>query len=148
MNYKEETIWLAAMLEGEGSFCRTGVHKERRVNNSVRVNFASTDKDIAEKVARIMGVQCKKKLSLSRQHRMAKGDKMEYDAYATGENAVQVMRRVLLYMGQRRTEKINELLTIAAQRVPRAVSLARGRQSRGYKLGPRSLAALASFGAH
>src|SRR5208282_4512088 len=116
MNYKEETIWLAAMFEGEGTFCLQGVHKERRVNNSIRAQFGSTDQDVTEKVAKIMGTECKEVTSPS--HKM-RGDKQMYYTYATGDNAVQIMKRILPYMGKRRTEKINEMLEIAAQRVPR-----------------------------
>jgi hypothetical protein len=54
MNQKE-LHWLAGLLEGEGSFTLEHRSRRKHLPPKVRVSVATTDKDVAEKVASILG---------------------------------------------------------------------------------------------
>lgn len=89
--------WLAAMLEGEGSFMpKTG--------GTVRVQFASTDLDIANRVHRLMGgtVRAEQPTGLSK--------KILYRVVVSGFKARRLMRRVWPIMGYRRRARIDDCL--------------------------------------
>lgn len=93
-----DTAWLAGWLEGEGSFMYHG-------KKNVQVYFSCTDKDIMDRLAKLM------KYTGNIHARMKKeGWKMSYSFCITGNKAVRVMELIRPYMGERRGEKIDELL--------------------------------------
>lgn len=90
------TIWLAGLLEGEGSF---DLHRGKYP----RVRVAMSDRDTVGRAATLMG--CRVRLSL----RPAPYRAM-WHAEISGSRAAAVMTEVLPHMGARRSAKIAEVL--------------------------------------
>lgn len=110
----DDTIWLAAWLEGEGWFglCR----------GSISIQATSTDHDILLKVARLMdAAKVREKRKLQPHHKQA------YVCRVTGNKAESVMRAIYPYMGDRRREKIDTLLIWRAGAPQRKAELMRKR---------------------
>lgn len=97
-NYELEIAWLAGYLEGEGCFYVTKL-------NSVGITVTSTDEDIVDRVASMFG----------REKRGPKFGKPARKPYFTvgvhSDRAVKIMNEILPYMGERRSEKIKEILS-------------------------------------
>lgn len=100
---KEDLIWLAGWLEGEGCFC---FHKS---NGSTTVEAGSTDLDIIRKVARLVDGRIENCTSYRKSNR-----KPFYRVRIFGTKSEKLMRSVLPFMGERRTAKILELLDFRA----------------------------------
>jgi hypothetical protein len=96
MMTNEDTIWLAGLLEGEGTF---DLHRDRYP----RVRVAMTDRDVVGRAATLFGSSIR--LSLKRLPYKA-----TWHAEITGAKAVAIMRAVLPHMGSRRSGKIAEIL--------------------------------------
>lgn len=99
---KEETAWLAGILEGEGCFLLDYSGGDRR---RVVVALKMTDKDIVERVQRLFGGRAMRKIQPPNDHH-----KSLYLVRVQGKKAQEVMRRIYPHMGQRRREKIDSLL--------------------------------------
>ena len=99
-----ELAWLAGLLEGEGCFW---LRKPRGARQSCSPYLAvsMTDKDVVERVAKIFGVQVKKKPDQRKAHY-----KPCWTVQASGPRAALWMNRMLPFMGMRRTARINEVL--------------------------------------
>jgi len=118
MTYEQETLWLAGWLEGEGSFmCRPNC-------NEVRITVGSTDEDVVRRAAAICG---------NRRVYSDEARKKRLPHYQTlwrfeilGDDAIEVAKRILPFMGQRRKTKIEFLLVRAANRISRSESGRRG----------------------
>jgi hypothetical protein len=96
-----ETAWLAGILEGEGCFV---------FSRTPSIRLAMTDEDVVARVAELLG-----KHYVSRSPR--KGQNLfVHTVEVFGEGARETMRAVLPYMGNRRAEKINEVLKLSAAR--------------------------------
>ena len=109
MLQNEDTIWLAAWLEGEGWF---GLSK-----GSIAIQACSIDRDVIERVARLLdapSIQLKKWTTQTRNQ--------VYVCRITGNKADQIMRQVMPYMGQRRRQKIDFLLSYRAGNHDRRVA--------------------------
>ena len=115
MTYEQETLWLAGLLEGEGYFGK------QSNSNSVVVQLLMTDEDVVRHAAIVM----KANVHLARDARVNR--KAAYRAFCCGENAINLMARLLPFMGTRRKEKITQLLEISKKRISRAEALQRGR---------------------
>lgn len=105
MTYEQETLWLAGLLEGEGCF-RARIH-------SVIVRLKMTDEDVVRKAAVLMGGKCKRLPHYGRPSHW----KTSFEVNVCSEKAIQVMKRILPFMGQRRKAKIEELLERASHRM-------------------------------
>lgn len=93
-----ETIWLAAILEGEGSF----THKRP---GSPSVKMQMTDEDVVRRAHQFAGVG-----TVSGPH-TRKDYKLTWTWHVQNrQDAAMVMLRVLPFMGHRRQKKILELL--------------------------------------
>lgn len=93
----EETIWLAGLLEGEGSFLF-------RKGGSPKISCAMTDLDIIEYIQNLVGG---KVYAVSRQKEHHK------DAWVWilhGKDAIDLMKILLPYMFSRRYNRINEVI--------------------------------------
>lgn len=105
-----DIVWLAGLLEGEGCFTpdtNCGKYKRR----SPRVKLKMTDRDVVERAAALMDVECRPVKDPSHLALVRTGKaKQAFSASATGDRGRAVMRAVLQYMGKRRTEKILESL--------------------------------------
>lgn len=99
---RDDLLWLAGLLEGEGSF---DAHKGRYA----RVRLGMTDRDIVTRAATVMGSRVRLALH-------ALPDKASWHTEITGTTAVEIMREILPYMGARRSQKIAEVLGVVAYR--------------------------------
>lgn len=93
---RDDLIWLAGLLEGEGSF---DLHKGRYP----RIRVGMTDRDVVGRAATLMGA----KVRLSLKPAPAKA---MFHAEVSGERATALMRLLLPHMGARRSAKIAEVL--------------------------------------
>ena len=106
MTRREEIIWLAGLLEGEGYF---GIHPDRRPGDRrgrLEVRLKMTDRDVVERAAGLFPSGASVRPVIDPRPRKS-------DCYRIGWNgatAESVMRAVLPYMGERRAAKIRECL--------------------------------------
>lgn len=110
---RDDVVWLAGLLEGEGSF-------DLQRGRYPRVRLAMTDRDVVGRAATLFGSSIR--LTLRVPH------KPTWHAEIQGERAVEVMRAVLPFMGARRSQRIAEVLSAHAFRNARSeVGAAYGR---------------------
>jgi hypothetical protein len=93
---RDDLIWLAGLLEGEGTF-----DLQRR--RYPRIRLAMTDRDVVGRAATLMGT--KVRLSL----RQAP-NKPTWHAEVQGPRAVSLMEALLPHMGARRSQAIATIL--------------------------------------
>lgn len=121
----EETIWLAAYLEGEGCFSWTKSKSNGKTYHYPLISVGSTDLDVIERAARIIGtasIHCVRLKRVKPFFRIAVG----------GKRSVSIMKKILPYMGRRRTAKIMEVIKLSDAR-PGAN---KGHKAYQAKLGP------------
>lgn len=93
---RDDVIWLAGLLEGEGSF---DLHRARYP----RVRLAMSDRDVVGRAATLM--DCSIRLGL----REAPHASM-WHAEISGPKAEAIMRAILPHMGARRSGRIAQIL--------------------------------------
>lgn len=91
-----DVVWLAGLLEGEGTF---DLHRGKYP----RVRVAMTDRDVVGRAATLLGARVRLSLKPSPY-------KSTWHAEVSGAKAVAVMEAVLPFMGSRRSGKIAEIL--------------------------------------
>ena len=96
---RENVIWLAGLLEGEGTF---DLHRGKYP----RVRVAMTDRDVVGRAATLIGSRVRLSLKPAPY-------KASWHAEVTGQKAVAVMEAVLPFMGARRSAKIAAILGAA-----------------------------------
>ena len=108
-----ETIWIAGILEGEGSFSFHLTQSPKR-KRKLRIRLSMTDIDIIVRARNIIHPNG----NFRRDERSVQSFKDGYkrkDTYiltVEGGSAATVMRTILPYMGSRRSERINECLRL------------------------------------
>ncbi|UIW13445.1 LAGLIDADG endonuclease [Arthrobacter phage Amyev] len=95
---RDDLLWLAGLLEGEGTF---DAHRGKYP----RIRLAMTDRDIVGRAASLM--DSKIRLSLH-----AAPAKPTWHTELSGERAAAIMRQILPFMGTRRSGKIAEVLAV------------------------------------
>lgn len=112
----EETAWLAGILEGEGSFLYFEYdHRGPRCGtNLVRIQMSSTDRDILERVARLVGVG--RVRSLPDRPRFGRKPQWGWSIQAKAD-VRELTLRLLPWLGERRTEQANRILAATASLV-------------------------------
>lgn len=99
-----ETAWLAGIIEGEGCLDLHGPHGHGR-RPKLRVRVEMRDLDIVRRAGALMG-------TYSPWRRPPRNEASEtFTACVTSAKAERVMQAILPYMGERRSAKINELLS-------------------------------------
>jgi hypothetical protein len=99
--FKETDVaWLAGLLEGEGAFSLGPPSKPTQS----RIQLSTTDEDIAARVATMFGVRYHQ--ITHRTNTGVRSTKPMFVLQVRGSTAVIWMRRVLPYMGARRTQQI------------------------------------------
>lgn len=95
---KNEILWLAGIMEGEGCFGITS-------NNRLVLNCTSTDKDVVQRILRGMGCGNINK------NKLLENRKQSF-SWRTGNrrNVIEIITELLPHMGTRRSEKIQEML--------------------------------------
>jgi hypothetical protein len=96
---RDDLLWLAGLLEGEGSF---DAHRGRYP----RIRLAMTDRDIVGRAASLM--DSKIRLALHPAPAQA-----TWHTEISGERAAEIMRDILPHMGTRRSGKIANVLGVA-----------------------------------
>lgn len=99
----KDIAWLAGLLEGEGSFGHIG--------NCLTVQLTMTDRDIVERAGKLCGYT-----NITERKRREAHHKTQYGWQVSGAKAERVMRLILPFMGERRSQKIKELLPLFEQR--------------------------------
>jgi hypothetical protein len=108
--------WLAGYLEGEGCFrlaiggVRPGSRRTLRPTGTPTIKVAATDQDVVAKAASLMGCVAREA------KRPTHAGRTVFTAEVHGERALALMRQLLPHMGERRSKKIREALSLAAQR--------------------------------
>jgi hypothetical protein len=97
---REDLVWLAGLLEGEGSF---DLHRDKYP----RVRVGMTDRDVVGRAATLFGSRIR--LTLRPAPYQA-----TWHAEISGEKAAQIMREILPHMGARRSGRIASILGHAA----------------------------------
>lgn len=98
MSKQEKWIWLAAILEGEGTFTPA------TTGESLRIALGMTDQDTVNMAAKIMSNHAWPK------KRRVPGHKDLYHVEISGERAAFVARKILPYMHTRRRQRIAGIL--------------------------------------
>lgn len=93
---REDTIWLAGLLEGEGAF-------DLQRGRYPRVRVAMTDRDVIGRAATLFGVSVRLSLKPPPQQAM-------WHAEVQGPKAEAIMRAILPHMGARRSARIATIL--------------------------------------
>jgi len=96
---KLDVLWLAGLLEGEGSF---DAHRGKYP----RIRLAMTDRDVVGRAASLMDA----KVRLSLHPAPAKAT---WHTEISGERAAEIMREILPHMGTRRSGRIADVLGVA-----------------------------------
>ena len=99
MNSEQEFFWLVGWLEGEGCFSLS--------RNSPLVHIGMTDKDTMEKVAELLGSHVYTASPHPQGNR-----KILYVVRIYGENAIVLMKVVMVYMSERRQKQIQKVLSV------------------------------------
>lgn len=93
---RDDLLWLAGLLEGEGSF---DLHRGRYP----RIRLGMTDRDVVGRAATLLGGRIR--LSLK-----PRPNKATWHVEISGRKAVAVMVAILPFMGARRSARIAEIL--------------------------------------
>lgn len=93
----KDIIWLSGILEGEGCFRITG--------GGAQIALAMTDKDVVEKAASVLGGNLGKPFQPKQKNR-----KIRYVVRVHGRLAISWMMTIFDLMGERRKQKIMEVL--------------------------------------
>ncbi len=94
---RDDVIWLAGLLEGEGTF-------DLQRGKYPRVRLAMTDRDVVGRAATLFGSTIRLTL------RPAPASPI-WHAEIQGAPAVEIMRAVLPFMGSRRSGRIAQILS-------------------------------------
>ena len=97
LNDRETLIWLAGLLEGEGSFMKGPPSKP----NAPIISISSTDKDVIQKVSDIWG----RKYTTVRRH--LEKWKASYLVRISGKRAIRWMEALSPFMSERRKFQIH-----------------------------------------
>lgn len=114
LSYSQKTIWLAALLEGEGCF---SIHNKGKYRPTLTVGLKMTDRDVVETTCKFTNYS-NNKIHVIKHPKNPKW-KITYGTSWTSSNAERLMRRVLPYMGERRSNKIEECLSLELSHHPR-----------------------------
>lgn len=106
---RDDLLWLAGLLEGEGSF---DAHRGKYP----RIRLAMTDRDVVGRAASLMGSEFRLALHPA-------PAKATWHTELSGEKAAEIMREILPFMGTRRSQRIADVLGVAHFRVVEKLGL-------------------------
>ena len=93
---RDDLLWLAGLLEGEGTF---DLHKRKYP----RIRLGMTDRDVVGRAADLLGANLRVSIPLD-------GTKTMFHTEISGQRAAAILRLLLPLMGARRSGKIGEIL--------------------------------------
>lgn len=103
---RDDLLWLAGLLEGEGSF-------DAQRGRYPRIRLAMTDRDVVGRAASLMDTSIRLSLHPA-------PVKATWHAEIQGDRAARIMREILPHMGARRSQRIADVLGAQAFRKPGA----------------------------
>ncbi len=101
---REQTIWLAAIMDGKGNFNRMNGSEEFG-GGYPRVQIDMLDLDTMKRIARMAEVD----ESIISPRELPSG-KVHYRLQLLGDDAIRLMNLILPFMSSRRAEKIRDVL--------------------------------------
>ena len=104
---KDDLMWLSGFLEGEGCFTYTSMKTTKRRYKYPKIEVRNTDKDVMARAQHLIGGRS---LYEHRDKRFAGRAKLLYSATVSGPKALALMTDLYPYMGERRRNRIEELL--------------------------------------
>lgn len=110
MVLEAEIAWFAGLLEGEGYFSMEVNHTNKKIQRYPSIVIAMSDRDVVERCANLLGTKVSE-LRKRRPHH-----KPTYRCVIRGSGAVEWMRLVRPFMGERRGQKIDEIVQEWEQR--------------------------------
>lgn len=99
MRTARDIAWLAGLLEGEGCF---GIYA-----NTPRITLSMTDRDV---VSRALAVMRPASTAVYTKKQRGLGSKLVYEVAVTGHRAVGWMLTLFSFLGDRRRERIREVI--------------------------------------
>lgn len=93
---RDDLLWLAGLLEGEGSF---DLHRGKYP----RIRLGMTDRDVVGRAATLLGSRVRSSLKPAPAQAM-------WHTEVSGARALEVMREILPHMGARRSGKIATII--------------------------------------
>lgn len=105
---RDDLLWLAGLLEGEGTF---DAHRGKYP----RLRLAMTDRDIVGRAATLMGSSIR--LTLNKAPAQP-----TWHTEISGEKAAYIMREILPFMGTRRSQRIASVLGTHAFRSEKSLA--------------------------
>jgi len=103
LTHNEKIMWIAGLLEGEGSFS----HKGSGTDRNIVIQCHMTDLDVLERLQEYIGRgQINGPYKNGKEHH-----KQRYMFQLHGLYAYNIMKSILPYMSKRRKQRIEELLT-------------------------------------
>lgn len=109
---RDDLLWLAGLLEGEGTF---DAHRGKYP----RIRLAMTDRDIVGRAASLMDAKIRLSLHTA-------PSKPTWHTEISGQRAAEIMGQILPFMGSRRSGKIAEVLAVHHFRQKAAVATGKG----------------------
>jgi len=101
----KDLYWLAGMMEGEGSFYLAGKKNQKTPNYYPELTVQTTDYDVAMRISNIM---CNR-LTKVKPYNYSR--KQSYKVRLSSTRAIQWMMTLYPLLGNRRQEKIREIIT-------------------------------------
>lgn len=102
-----DIAWLAGLLEGEGSFM---LKTKRSYNGTISISLQMTDKDIVERCATILKTKVYGPYTSKQKKKNGEVKKETYLLSIFGTSAASWMMTLYPFMGERRKQKIENLL--------------------------------------
>ena len=101
-----QVTWLAGLLEGEGAFmlCNSKSARNGTMYKTPRIAVSMTDEDVILRVCAMFRTKC------SPVPIPTHGNLPQFRAMVSGRNAIEFMKLLLPHMGNRRSNKIKEIL--------------------------------------
>lgn len=100
-----EIAWFAGLMEGDGTFQMAQNGSKNKSSVTPRMRISMLDRDIIERAAKILK-------STITTYPTPKGNKMMFSASSAKASIVEpLLKSMYPYMGERRKEQINKMLT-------------------------------------
>lgn len=109
-----DVIWLAGLLEGEGSFGVINFGNGSRGYGSAAISLNMKDRDVVERAAALMEATSIHEAKPKKAHWST-----TYQFKITGKKAIRIMQLILPYMGKRRSEAIMDCIDHEAEKPQR-----------------------------
>lgn len=104
-----EAAWLAGLLEGEGYFQITKPRHHHPTQVVIRLSM--TDRDVVEKAARLLN-----NVPINQKARTSERKTIYSISLSKRDEVEKILLQILPFMGNRRSQRINECLEVISER--------------------------------